>query len=346
MRRWLVSGRTVRRFVAVPLLTVVAAGCQSNAESTDQPAGRLVAFRAEHEIGLVQGTTVVATAAGDFPASSEPVVTDDGRFVFARSADGTVSVIDVQAKRSNTVRLPGQRVGTGGRSMIVWWEQPNKLMQLDLAASDSKPKLRQIVDLPGPGGDVTLVAAQGKTAVVSRSGELFAVGRDGPPTRLERTRAPVDLAVLSPDGSGLAYTVRRAPNSCGAAAVTMVTLADGTQHDVDAGARNDARGSQVLRMSWPATGALQVSYAGWNCADPRDFSFPQVWSVQGDKLTAPQPGAALQSVAVGSGERAVLTPEPATSPSPRGTLVVEQGGHKTAVHDRVDAIEVVSSSQR
>src|SRR3954470_939893 len=50
------------------------------------PAGPLVAYRAATEIGVVDGTEVYAKAAGSFSPSSEPLVTEDGRFVFARSA--------------------------------------------------------------------------------------------------------------------------------------------------------------------------------------------------------------------------------------------------------------------
>ena len=84
------------------------------------PTGPVVAYRASTEIGVVDGTEVFATAPGSF--------------AFARSADGNVVSLDVRTKATRVIPLAqAPRLGTGGESTIVWWELPNRLMQLDLA---------------------------------------------------------------------------------------------------------------------------------------------------------------------------------------------------------------------
>ncbi|MCK5754814.1 MAG: hypothetical protein KAH46_19135, partial [Mycobacterium sp.] len=112
------------------------------------PSGPRLAYRSADEIGVVDGTTVVASVAGTFPPSNDLITTEDYRFVFARTADNTLTTLDVSTGESNTLPVNvGSAVGTGGGSTVVWWEQPNRLMQLDLADPDAQPALAQIVDL-------------------------------------------------------------------------------------------------------------------------------------------------------------------------------------------------------
>ena len=85
------------------------------------PTGALMAYRASTEIGLVDGTKIVATAPGTFTSSGEPFVTEDGRFVFARSADGKLVTLDARTGANRDIPLPqASRIGTAGTSTIVW----------------------------------------------------------------------------------------------------------------------------------------------------------------------------------------------------------------------------------
>ena len=194
------------------------------------PTGPLVAYRASKEIGLADGTRIVATAPGDFTPSTEPLVTEDGRFVFARSADGKVVTLDAHTGANRVIPLPqAARLGTAGASMIVWWEQPNRLMQLDLAADAVAPTLRQTVNLPpvAYASDPALLTARNGTAVISRvettpspSGgpdTLYAVRGGGAPTSLGAADANTPVA----EGSS-APTARASPTRCTAARATPV----------------------------------------------------------------------------------------------------------------------------
>ena len=73
------------------------------------PTGALVAYRASTEIGVVDGTEVYATAPGSFAPSSEPLLTEDGKFAFARSADGNVVSLDVRSKATGSSRWRRRR---------------------------------------------------------------------------------------------------------------------------------------------------------------------------------------------------------------------------------------------
>src|SRR5688500_2741954 len=46
-----------------------------------QPTGPLLAYRASDEIGVVEGTTVVASVRGSFSPSNDLITTEDGKFV-------------------------------------------------------------------------------------------------------------------------------------------------------------------------------------------------------------------------------------------------------------------------
>jgi hypothetical protein len=114
-----------------------------------EPTGPLLAYRAADEIGVVDGTTVIGSVRGAFTPSNDLITTEDGKFMFARTSDDQLATLDV-ATGKGTVRpvAVGPSLGTGGASTIVWWEQPNRLMRLDLANPASQPELDQSVELP------------------------------------------------------------------------------------------------------------------------------------------------------------------------------------------------------
>ena len=319
------------------------------------PTGALVAYRASTEIGLVDGTKAVATAPGTFAPSNEPFVTEDGRFVFARSTDGKLVTLDARSGESKVIPLPqASRLGTAGASMIVWWEQPNRLMQLDLAAEAVAPTLRQTVDLPqvADASAPALLTARAGTAVLSRvesapspSGgpdTLYAV-RGNVPASLGRADAntPVAVAELSPDGASLAYALyRRSSNTCGTAAV-VVSNADGSQQTYDVAAPGPATSSQVLHMWWLESHPMALSLATWQC-DPASSYSPRVWELGPDRLvqTTP-PTVALQEVEVIPGQRALIIPQGGPTPEQSGTLVVEDSGRRFPVKADVNALDVI-----
>ncbi|HEX7827532.1 MAG TPA: hypothetical protein VF477_21705 [Mycobacterium sp.] len=320
------------------------------------PKGALTAYRSSTELGLVDGTKVVATAAGTFTPSSEPFVTEDGRFLFARSTDGKLVTLDARTGKSQDIPLPkASRLGTAGASTIVWWEQPNRLMQLDLAAEAVAPVLRQNVNLPqvANASDPMLLTARSGTAVISRvestpspSGgpdTLYAVRGAGAPTSLGQADAntPVAVAELSPDGRTLAYALyRRSSNSCGTAAV-VVSSADGSQQTYDVAAPGPTASSEVLHMWWQASHGMALSLGTWQC-DPASAYSPRVWELGPDKLVQmTPPTVALQAVEVVPGQRALIIPQGGPTPEQSGTLVVEDSGRRFPVKPDVNALDVI-----
>lgn len=319
------------------------------------PKGVLTAYRSSTELGLVDGTKIVATAPGTFTPSNEPFVTEDGRFLFARSNDGKLVTLDARTGKSQVIPLPkASRVGTAGASMIVWWEQPNRLMQLDLSAEAVAPTLRQTVNLPPVAGasDPALLTARGGTVVLSRvesapsptggPDTLYAVRGDVPASLgTADSNTPVAVAELSPDGASLAYALyRRSSNSCGTAAV-VVSNADGTQQTYDVAAPGPATASEVLHMWWQEGHAMELSLATWQC-DPTSAYSPRVWELGSDRLvqTTP-PTVALQAIDVIPGQRALIIPQGGPAPEQSGTMVVEDSGRRFPVKPGVDALDVI-----
>jgi hypothetical protein len=325
---------------------------ESSAAST--PSGPLVAYRSADEIGLVDGTKVVASAPGNFTSHTDPLVTEDGRFVFAHAADGAIVAIEVATQKTGTVSVPpGVRIGTGGGSTLVWLEQPGRLMEADLADPAAVPALRQLIALPDGTASPRLLTARGGTAVLARAESapsadggpetLYAVRGDAEPASLGVVDSdiPVPTAILSPDGSRLAYGLfRPTSDTCGTAAV-VVTSADGSQHTFDVAAPDAQTGSQVLRMWWQTAGPMELSLATWRC-DPESYYSPLVWAFGEDRLKEVDPRTvALQAADIVPGQRALIIPQGGMTPEATGTLVVEDSGRRIPVKPDVDTIEVI-----
>lgn len=321
--------------------------------------GPLLAFRAVDEIALVDGTTVVGSAPGTFTPSNDPIATDDGRFVFARTADNNIVTIDVETKESATHRVAADSaIGTAEGSTVVWLEQPDRLMQLDLANPDAGPTLRRTLDLPTePGaevGDAALLAARGGTVIITRvestpspyggPDTLYAIRGTGAPTLLGEAPAnsPVSVARLSPDGARLAYALyQRTATNCGTAGVA-VSDADGTQHTFEVADADPNAGSQVLNLWWPPDGPPRLSLVRWRCDQPGTLS-PLVWELGDDQLVqATPPAAALRIAQVAPGQQAAIIPQDTTSPSQAGTLVFEDSGRRIPIRADVDALAVIT----
>jgi len=326
-----------------------------------KPTGPLLAYRAAEEIGLVDGTSVIATAPGAFDASNDLITTEDGRFVFARTTDNQVATLDVAGQKAATRAAPvGPVLGTGGASTIVWWEQPNRLMQLDLADPNSQPAVQQTVDLPqvagaSPGAP-RLVVARGGTAIIARveappspfggPDTLYAVRGPGAPTPLGQADAnsPVSVARLSPDGASLAYALyRSADSTCGTAALVL-SDANGTQQTFDVAGPDADTGSRVPKLWWPATGPPRLSLATWRCDRPETYS-PLVWQLAPDRIEqVTPPTSALQTADVAPGQRALILPQTGSYTEPAGTLSLEESDRRISIKDGVDAIAVIEPS--
>jgi hypothetical protein len=320
--------------------------------------GPLVAYRAADEIGLVDGTSVAASTKGAFSPSNDLITTEDGRFVFARTNDNRLATLDVQKRQGTTRAVPvGPALGTGGASTIVWFEQPNRLMRLDLANPESQPQLQQTVDLPPVAGiapgEPRLVVARGGTSVVARveappspfggPDTLYAVRGPGAPSLLGQAdgNSPVTVARLSPDGAALVYALYRATNNgCGTAAVVQ-SDADGTQNTFDVAGTDPNAGSRVARLWWPTTGPARLSLTTWQCGAP-ETSPPLVWQLAGDHIeqVAP-PTSALQTADLAPDQRALILPKNGAYAAPTGTFVFEEGSRRFAIKDGVDAIAVI-----
>ena len=326
-----------------------------------EPTGPLLAYRAADEIGLVDGTKIIASAPGTFPASNDLLTTEDYRFVFARTADNQLVTLEVATGKTATLPVDvGSAVGTGGQSTVVWWEQPNRLMQLDLADPDAQPVLAQIVDLPPVAGirpgEPRLLVARGGTAVVARvegapspfggPDTLYAVRGPGAPTSLGQADAnsPVTVARLSADGARLAYALYRATDSgCGTAAVVL-TDADGSQQTYDVAAADAASGSRVPKLWWPTEGLPRLSLMTWRCDRPEAYP-PLVWQLSDDGITQVQPPApAIQSAEPLPGQRDLILPEDGQYTDPDGALVLEESDRRIPIKSQVDAVAVIPLS--
>ncbi|VEG58511.1 Uncharacterised protein [Mycolicibacterium aurum] len=323
--------------------------------------GPLLAYRAADEIGVIEGTTVVGSVPGTFGPSNDLITTEDGKFVFARTTDNQLAALDV-ATGTGTLRpvAVGPSVGTGGASTIVWWEQPNRLMRLDLADPNSQPELGQIVDLPPVAGvrpgEPRLLVARGGTAVLARleappspfggPDTLYAVRGPGAPAPLGQADAnsPVSVARLSPDGAQLAYALYRGTDSgCGTAAV-VTSGADGTQQTFDVAGADASAGSRVTKLWWPPAGAPKLSLTTWQCGQPQTYP-PVVWQVSGDQIaqTTP-PTSALQAAEIAPGQRALILPRSDAPTELSGALVFEESSRRIPLKPDVDAIAVIEPS--
>ncbi len=329
-----------------------------------KPTGPLLVYRAVDEIGLVDGTDVIATSPGTFEASNDEIVTEDGRFVFARTTDNKVATLEVDSRKTTTRPVSvGPVLGTGGDSTVVWWEHPNRLMQLDLADPNSQPVLHQKVDLPPVAGvspgEPRLLVARGGTAIFARaeappsrfgsSDTLYAARGPGEPTPLGQAEAnsPVSVARLSADGAELAYALYNSTGStCGTAAVVL-SDADGDQQTFDVAGSDADTGSRVPKLWWPTTGPPKLSLATWRCDRPETYS-PLVWQLSTEvpfsiKQIAP-PTSALQTADVAPGQRALILPESGAYTEPTGTLVLEESARRIPIKEGVDAIAVIQPS--
>ncbi|PQP51535.1 hypothetical protein C6A88_07860 [Mycolicibacterium austroafricanum] len=322
------------------------------------PTGPLLAFRASDQLGIVDGTTVAASAPGTFEPSNDLIVTEDEKFVFSRTTDNHLVTLEVATGKATTRPVTvGPAVGTAGGSTILWWEQPNRLMRLNLADPQAQPELHQIVDLPPVAGvrpgEPRLLVARGGTAVVARveappspfggPDTLYAVRGPGPPTSLGQADAnsPVSVARLSPDGASLAYALYRSTDSaCGTAAI-VTSDADGTQQTFDVAGPDVNAGSRVTKLWWPQTGAPKLSLTTWQCGEPQTYP-PVVWQVAGDQIaqTTP-PTSALQTAEVAAGQQALILPRSDAPGDPVGTLVLEESARRVSITSDVDAIAVI-----
>ncbi|WP_238987798.1 hypothetical protein [Mycolicibacterium vanbaalenii] len=322
------------------------------------PTGPLLAFRASDQLGIVDGTTVAASAPGTFEPSNDLIVTEDEKFVFSRTTDNHLVTLEVATGEATTRPVTvGPALGTAGGSTILWWEQPNRLMRLNLADPQAQPVLHQIVDLPPVAGvrpgEPRLLVARGGTAVVARveappspfggPDTLYAVRGPGAPTSLGQADAnsPVSVARLSPDGASLAYALYRSTDSaCGTAAI-VTSDADGTQQTFDVAGPDVNAGSRVTKLWWPQTGAPKLSLTTWQCGEPQTYP-PVVWQVAGDQIAQiTPPTSALQTAEVAAGQRALILPRSDAPGDPVGTLVLEESARRVSIASDVDAIAVI-----
>lgn len=355
--------RTSCRIAAtIQICAALLAGCQGQtkppADDSNTTRESLVAYRAADEMGLIQGTTVIAKASGTYTEpSGTPLITDDGHFIFARSSPATLTTIDVQNRRVNTVPIPtAQRLGTGGGSTIVWLDGHQQVMQLDLTKPSHGATVRQIVDLPPLANsliprDPMLVAARNGTVILARvesepspfggPDTLFAI-RSGSTVPLSKadTNTPVSVGAVSPDGDNYAFGLyRRSSNACGQGAVTLVKLADRSQQTIELNQPpSEAVGSQISKMWWPAGGPATLSYSSWNCSDMSTTVPQTVWQLAGDHLVQQSPDRALEILNLSPHERAIIIPEQSAQPQASGTLVIEINGKRTMIHAQVSDI--------
>lgn len=353
----IIDGVWIRTLLAGVTVTAVLAGCQSPSSESGS-GGPLWAFRANAEIGLVQGAELLMTVPGEFAPTDEPIATEDGRFVFGRSPDGTLTVVDAESRHARTLAAEvGSRMGTGGGSTVVWVEQPDRLMQVDLAVADPTPTLRRTVDLPqnvAASGPPVLIASRGDVAVVARVESapppavapqmLYALRGAAPPVPLEETLAntPIENATMNPDGDSVAYGVyRRSGADCGKSSLTIIDLDQAAPRTIRVGQRDAGIAERVLKLWWAGI-TPELSTVSWNCADPQIGKVPSISEVRGLSLHPAMGESALQTLDLAAGVTATLLPREPMSREPVGNLIVDVRGEKTGVRGGVSAIASLS----
>jgi hypothetical protein len=330
------------------------------------PAGAAVAYHDRDGIKVLKGRSDAFQASFGAADSGAPSFTADGRHVFARagkpgSAEGNrLLVFDITTGGVRSVDCPGSAVAAGG-STLVWWEDPDRLMAVDLNESDPKPKTLRTVQLPAtpapPGawgghsprpGGTSVLGADADTVIIGTlpmdilptggPTYLFAVGRNGAVHSVgpAQSDGQVSRVWFSPDGKRIAYVgaSRVSPSSRS----SFPVLVDMSTWQMQVSRIQEPTDPNVVPgvggLWWDADGSLDAVYTATRNDSPGPkASFvtpPNVWTLGDQAWKQIGFGGERWIYHLASNAVVTLGPDPEHS-----DLVVESQGRRGAISEGV-----------
>ncbi|WP_157886160.1 hypothetical protein [Mycobacteroides saopaulense] len=281
------------------------------------------------------------------PIGDSLAFTQSGDFVYtvSKASASPYELVAVNIENQEVRHLPiaSSEVKAGAGNTVVWFEAPNQLMSLDLAASPPSPvKLRTVVFPPLPAGAPSsiprLIAAHGSTFLFSRlengltpgSSRIYlAEGSEDVRTiGSAKTDVPVGSAQFSPDGQYAAFGnyARQCANS-------IVGKIDIKARDIKyldlPNPKPDIR-SSITRLWWSASDLLMMSYSSRECFDAGqsdEWYKPSSWKLEGENWTQVEPGSVLQQITLSDGNSVRLVPNKAKS----NDLVIIHGDNQNTL---------------
>lgn len=347
-RRWTVTA--IRWLISLMMMSSALSACDSGTESTPEAttpadANALFGYRTESEIGVVRGDTVAVRVPGYFRA---PQFTSDRKFLFASSLknSGQLIVVDVSNNKVDTRALPSGATAASSGSSIIWWQEPDQLMTIDLSNPASTPSVKRRINLPAApeGTHARLISAHGDNVLLARlertggtamgPDNLYLV-RDGAVTPLGITGGdePIGEAVVSPDGRFIAYPISH--RQCGHAEVAVIDVQKATTQTFPLpGDADTGTSTGVLWIWWAFDNTLHSSFTSRSCLSPstltEPFKDPAIWTLNNGNWQQEQRGV-YQKIAISPTVTALLEP----NESGDATLVVQFGNTKTTITNKV-----------
>lgn len=327
-------------------LGVVLAGCQLPGGSPGAPglARSILAYTAGHEFGLVHNASVASRIDGDF-TRARAQFTADGRYAFAVEAGRHLVVVDSHNGEVHAFPISSHHPVAEDNSAVVWFEAPDRLMRLDLAADHPEPGLHREIrlpDLPSPpteGRDTeTQVLGVGAGGVLIARNEcpcdggdhehLYLIGND---RVIQDLGVPAVGAVsapqLSADDGRLAYAANASSGSgCGSSTVVQVDLV-----------------SAIVSTSAIGGGCAPIDHLWWGevgslFAAADDDGINSVWKYGMTGWARVEPGPLLEKRPLRTGGTAVLVP--AADSAKTGILAIETDGQRTELAKDVTTIAI------
>lgn len=347
-RRWTV--RAIRWLISLTMVSSALSACGSGTESTPEAtmtadANALFGYRTESEIGVVRGDTVAVRVPGYFRA---PQFTSDRKFLFTTSlkSTGNLVAIDVNNNKVDTRALPSGATAASSGSSIIWWQEPDQLMTIDLSNPASTPSVKRRINLPAApeGTHARLIAAHGDTVLLARlertggtamGPDNLYLARDGAVTPLGITGGdePTREAAVSPDGRFIAYPISH--RQCGHAQVAVIDVQKATTQTFSLpGDADTGTSTGVLWLWWASDNTVRASFTSRSCFSPstltEPFKDPAIWALNNGSWQQEKQGV-YQKLAISPTVTALLEP----TESGGVTLVVQSGNTKTTITNKV-----------
>jgi hypothetical protein len=280
------------------------------------PAGAVVAYHDGDGVKVITGSPAAAQARFGAKDTGAPSFTADGKHAFAsggktdgKDADQVLD-FDVATHVVRSIACPCAKAVAASGSALIWWEDPDRLMRLDLSEPDPKPKTLHAVQLPPPApdkvqgelswqpGGTSVIGANADTVLIGRLPSkplatggptyLFAVQKDGTARSLGQADSdgPVIRAFFSPDGKRFAYIGghRTSPSSRSSSASIVDTATWQTQTPPIADSSAPGVVPGVTSLWWDSDGALDAVYLSTkeDSPSPREFvTPPNIWTLTG-----------------------------------------------------------------
>ncbi|ADG96777.1 hypothetical protein Srot_0290 [Segniliparus rotundus DSM 44985] len=345
------------------------------------PAGAVVAYHDGDGVKVITAIPAATQASFGAKDTGAPSFTADGKHVFAsvgkanRQDADQILDFDVATRTVRSIACPCAKAVAASGSMLVWWEDPDRLMSLDLREPDPKPKILRTVQLPTPAPDKIqgeLSWQPSGTAVIGASRDIVLIGRlptkplpTGGPTYLftvqddgtarslgaANSDGPVTRALFSPGGKQFAYIGRyRASSNSRSASVSIVdTSTWQTQTPSIADSSSPGVVPGVTSLWWDSDGALDTVYYSDKEGSPSPMTTvtpPNIWTLTDQ--TWKQIGFDGERWLYHLAPGAILTlgrSNPRDEHSVSTTLSMEVQGRRAQIAEGVTAVAAMSARQ-